>query len=162
LETRQEKIKLNPVTIGTLMKELETAFQANARSKNIELITKYSGNGIDLVMNTDEMKLKQILNNLIGNAIKFTSKGYVRFGYEKNQSHVTFFVEDTGIGIPPESMDHVFERFRQADNNDTSLHGGTGLGLAISKGHVELMGGNIWVESEIGKGSTFYFTLPLN
>jgi PAS domain S-box-containing protein len=162
LETRQEKIKLNPVSIGTLMKELEMAFQTNAKSKNIDLITKNWSDGIDLVMNTDEMKLKQILNNLIGNAIKFTSKGYVRFGCEKNQSHITFFVEDTGIGIPPESMDHVFERFRQANNNDTSLHGGTGLGLAISKGHVELMGGNIWVESEIGKGSTFYFNLPLN
>jgi len=162
LETRQEKIKLNPVSINNVIKELEMAFQANAKSKSLKLVPIYPNDTKEMVINTDEMKLKQVLNNLIGNAIKFTYKGYIRFGYERDETEITFFVEDTGIGIPPEAMGLVFERFRQAENNDTRRHGGTGLGLAISKGHVELLGGKIWVESEVGGGSSFYFTLPVH
>lgn len=162
LETRQEKVNFAPVPLSPLMKELETVFSPRALSKEIALDAIIPNNNEELVIEADEMKLKQVLNNLISNAIKFTSEGFVRFGYQLKEQKVLFFVEDTGIGIPKDSLDVVFERFRQAPNNNSSIYGGTGLGLAISKGHVELMGGTIWVESEQGKGSTFYFELPVS
>lgn len=162
LETRQEKVKMSLVPINMLIKELDTVFRPRAYSKGIELNAFTPTDSDKIVLDTDEMKLKQVLNNLIGNAIKFTYEGSVNFGYEKLEHKIRFFVKDTGIGIPKNSLDLIFERFRQAENNDTSKHGGTGLGLAISKGHIELMGGIIWVESEVGKGSHFIFELPTN
>lgn len=161
LETRQEAISITPLPLNQVMKELESVFQPRALSKNIALRSIIPDDDNELVLETDEMKLKQVLNNLIANAIKFTAKGSVTFGYRRNDNVALFFVEDTGIGIPPDSQEIIFERFRQAKNNDRAIYGGTGLGLAISKGHVELMGGHIWVESEPGKGSKFYFELPL-
>lgn len=162
LETRQEKINFAPVPLSTLMKELEAVFSPRALTKQIALNAIIPNNNDELVIEADEMKLKQVLNNLISNAIKFTSEGFVRFGYQLKERKAQFFVEDTGIGIPNDSLDVVFERFRQAPNNNPSIYGGTGLGLAISKGHVELMGGTIWVKSEQGKGSVFYFELPVS
>ncbi len=110
---------------------------------------------------TDITRLRQILTNLIGNAVKFTIKGNVTFGYTfKDSNTILFFVKDTGIGVHPDKLTFIFERFRQVDSSTTRKFGGTGLGLAISKGLVDLLGGNIWVESIEGEGSTFYFTLP--
>lgn len=162
LETRQEKVNFAPVSLIALMKELETVFSPRAKIKEIELNAIIPNTNQELIIEADEMKLKQVLNNLISNAIKFTSEGFVRFGYQLKKGKALFFVEDSGIGIPKDSLDVIFERFRQAPNNNPSIYGGTGLGLAISKGHVELMGGTIWVESEQGKGSTFYFELPVS
>jgi PAS domain S-box-containing protein len=108
----------------------------------------------------DPVKLMQILVNLVGNALKFTHKGKVRFGYTLIGSKLRFFIEDTGIGIPEEMHELIFERFRQVDNTATRKYGGTGLGLALSKGYVELLGGSIALTSEPGKGSFFSFTLP--
>jgi CheY-like chemotaxis protein len=109
---------------------------------------------------SDVERLQQILINLIGNALKFTVKGHVEFGYEIEKKEILFYVEDTGIGIPKEKQDTVFDRFMQADNTLTRKFGGSGLGLAISKGLVELLDGKIWCESVPDKGSTFYFTIP--
>jgi PAS domain S-box-containing protein len=108
----------------------------------------------------DDMRLMQVLNNLLGNALKFTSAGGITFGYRRQTDNLLFFVRDTGKGIDPEKQQFIFERFRQAEETNTRRFGGTGLGLSISKGLVELMGGNIWVNSEIDKGSTFFFTIP--
>lgn len=111
---------------------------------------------------TDPVKLMQILVNLVENALKFTQKGKVRFGYDLQGNNLHFFVEDTGIGIP-EGMHHIiFERFRQIDDSATRKYGGTGLGLALTKGYVELLGGTMGLTSEIGKGSIFSFTIPYN
>lgn len=162
LETRQEKINFEAIPLNFIMKELESVFLPKAIAKGICLEAVIQKGDDKQFIETDEMKLKQVLNNLIGNAVKFTSKGYVKFGYKTINNKVQFFVEDTGIGIPKDSLELVFERFRQAQNNNTSVHGGTGLGLAISKGHVELMGGKIWVESVQSKGSIFYFELPIS
>jgi CheY-like chemotaxis protein len=108
------------------------------------------------------VRLRQILSNLINNALKFTTSGFVEFGYViPNNATIIFYVQDTGIGIAREKQAVIFERFRQVDDTTTRKYGGTGLGLAISKKLVELMGGKIWVESETGKGSTFFFSLPL-
>jgi len=109
---------------------------------------------------TDPVKLMQILVNLVGNALKFTQKGKVRFGYDLQGNNLQFFVEDTGIGISEDMYNLIFERFRQIDNSATRKYGGTGLGLALSKGYVELLGGTIGLTSEQGKGSVFGFTIP--
>jgi signal transduction histidine kinase len=105
--------------------------------------------------------LRQILVNLVGNAIKFTEKGFVSIGINTSSDFVQFQVTDTGIGIPKEFHEQVFERFRQVETAHTRKYGGNGLGLAISKSLVELLGGTIWMKSEQGKGSTFYFTMPI-
>ena len=109
---------------------------------------------------TDKNKLDSILTNLIKNAIKFTEKGNIKFGCKQKDKHtLLFYVKDTGKGIPPDKIDLVFERFMQADNLNTRGYEGSGLGLAITKAYVEQLGGKIWVESEPGKGSCFFFTI---
>jgi signal transduction histidine kinase len=112
-------------------------------------------------INSDAIKLEQVLINLIGNAFKFTHLGKVIFGALKQNEEILFFVKDTGIGIAEENFDMIFHRFSQVENSTSRKYGGNGLGLAISKAYVERMGGKIWVESELGKGSTFYFTIPI-
>jgi two-component system sensor histidine kinase ChiS len=103
------------------------------------------------------------LNNLVSNAVKFTSEGYVRITAQHvpDERVVTVSVEDTGIGIAPEHIEVIFERFRQVDGSSSRRAGGTGLGLNITKRLVEMHGGRIWVESELGKGSRFSFTMPV-
>jgi len=128
---------------------------------NIKIILNKPQNKLDLILNFDAYRLKQILSNLIGNATKFTNKGYIEFGYIFKNEVIEFFVKDTGIGIPKENLEMIFDRFRQVDETLSREYGGTGLGLAISKQLVNLMDGDIWVKSEVGKGSTFYFALPL-
>jgi CheY-like chemotaxis protein len=101
-----------------------------------------------------------ILTNLIKNAVKYSDAGSINFGYDKKDNFLEFYVKDTGIGIPVHRQVAIFDRFVQADIADTQARQGAGLGLSISKAYVEMLGGKIWVQSEEGKGSTFYFTLP--
>lgn len=108
----------------------------------------------------DDQRLSQVLNNLINNALKFTERGEVEFGYTLKGEFIEFYVKDTGKGIPEEYQELVFERFRQVEEHQKNTFGGTGLGLSISKSIVELMGGKIWLQSELNKGSQFYFTIP--
>ncbi len=110
---------------------------------------------------TDPLRFKQVMNNLVGNAVKFTEKGKVEFGYKIKKDIIEFFIKDTGIGLLPDKINFIFERFRQGEESSTREYGGTGLGLTISRRLVELLGGTIWVESVLQKGSTFYFKLPL-
>ena len=119
-------------------------------------------NGNSAVVVVDELRLNQIVSNLLTNAIKFTSIGQIDYGYKYlSNGEFLFFVKDTGPGIDLDKQKIVFERFRQADEKVRYKHGGSGLGLAISKSLVEMMGGKLWLESETGKGSAFYFRLPL-
>jgi PAS domain S-box-containing protein len=120
--------------------------------------------GVPATITGDMTRLRQLLINLLANAIKFTSKGSVLLSasgsrVERNEWELHFAVKDTGIGIPTSKLQDIFEPFRQADNSSTRRYGGTGLGLTISKRLAELMNGRIWVESEVGKGSTFHFTI---
>lgn len=163
IETQQNKLSESRVQVSALLTELYAVFNGNLKP-GVELITVLpEGDQSGFSIIADEMKLRQIFNNLIGNAIKFTHEGSISFGYELNKENtIRFFVKDTGIGISPEVQDKIFERFRQAGENIQKRYGGTGLGLAISKGQVDLMGGRIWVESEMGKGSVFYFEIPLH
>ena len=100
------------------------------------------------------------MTNLVKNAIKYTEEGSIEIGYSKKDSFLEFYVKDTGIGIPRDRQEAIFERFIQADIEDKMAYQGAGLGLSISKAYVEMLGGKIWVDSEEGKGSIFYFTLP--
>jgi PAS domain S-box-containing protein len=115
----------------------------------------------NLTISTDIVRFRQIMMNLLSNAIKFTNRGQIKFGYRLDDNILTFFVKDTGLGIPKAMHDAVFERFQQARIQSDQFFGGTGLGLSIAKTYTELLGGSIWFESEEGKGTTFYFTLPL-
>jgi signal transduction histidine kinase len=110
----------------------------------------------------DERRITQVLLNLVGNAIKFTEAGEVAIDVALSDGAFQIAVSDTGPGIAPEDQQVVFEEFRQLDSSSTRTKGGTGLGLTISKRIVELHSGRIWVESELGKGSTFRFTLPIH
>ena len=109
----------------------------------------------------DNRRLTQCLMNLAGNAIKFTRKGRVEIGVKLDGSELVYRVKDTGIGIPKEELENIFGEFRQVDATVTREYGGTGLGLSITKRFVEMHGGRIWVDSEVGKGCTFYFAVPL-
>ncbi len=147
--------------IAELVKQVEETVSGIASQKNIgtsSTCTLPDGS----VFLGDEKKIRQVLINLAGNAVKFTDQGEVSLSVsETNDGALKFAVTDTGPGIPEDQIGKIFGRFTQADSSATRKHGGTGLGLAISKDFVNLMGGDIGVESESGKGSTFWFTLPL-
>jgi signal transduction histidine kinase len=151
--------------LNSLLREIEDKMNLEKSNKNkdsinLELILPENG---DMKIIADPERLRQIIINLLTNAIKFTLEGFVTFGYliEHNE-WLKFYVKDTGIGIHPDKIDTIFERFGQVDDERIKNSKGTGLGLSISKNLVELMGGKIWVESEPDKGSTFYFTIPFN
>jgi CheY-like chemotaxis protein len=151
--------------IVELVQEITKAHHIRAREKNIELGCEFSTD-LPRYVNGDPGRLKQILNNLIGNAIKFTHGGKVSAAVKcESQSEgcmkLLFSISDTGIGISREEQRLLFKSFSQVDSSYTRKFGGTGLGLAISKQLTEMMGGTIWVESEKGKGSTFYFIIKL-
>ncbi len=114
----------------------------------------------EAILKTDSEKVYAILTNLVKNAVKYTPQGSIEFGYTINGKFLEFYVKDTGIGIPKNRQEAIFERFVQADIEDRNAYQGAGLGLSISKAYIEMLGGEIWVESAEGKGSTFYFTLP--
>ncbi len=131
-----------------------------SKNKNLQLINAIPTNLPPV--SADENRLQQILYNLIGNAIKFTESGKVEISAHQNQSQeITITVSDTGIGIPPEQLDRIFESFEQGEGSTARKYGGTGLGLAVTKQLVELHSGRIWVESEVDVGSRFSFTLPI-
>jgi len=144
-----------------LIDEVTSTLGASARAKQLALTIDYD-DGVPRYFSGDEMRIRQILTNLLGNAIKFTESGSVTVGVTLDETTcVHLRVADTGIGIPPERIDAIFEPFTQADASMTRRFGGTGLGTTISKQLTELMNGRIWAESMAGKGSTFHVVLPL-
>ncbi|MFW6020168.1 MAG: PAS domain S-box protein [Bacteroidales bacterium] len=148
------------VNITNLMEELHSIFKKQLQEKgkqNIELTYRTPYYPIFAI--TDKTRLRQILTNLLGNAIKFTQSGRIEFGYEQHDAHLKFFVQDSGKGIEEHKINHIFDRFNQLSGHREKNYGGAGLGLSISKACVELLGGNIWVESSFGKGTTFIFTI---
>jgi PAS domain S-box-containing protein len=161
IEAGQVVINPEDFVVNNLMQEiLEIHKQRIINLEKTQLGIELQPLISQIILHNDRQRLLQIMNNLIDNAIKFTLEGKVTFGCrEYVQDKVLFFVTDTGIGIPKEKHQVIFQRFRQAEENLTRKFGGNGLGLAISKPLIQLMGGNIWLESESGKGSTFYFTV---
>jgi PAS domain S-box-containing protein len=162
IEANQITINEVDVNINNILHEHFLLYGQKAKEANIEFYYSCGLPDSNCQVATDGNRIKQILTNLIGNAFKFTKEGYIKFGYIQNDDKLEFFIEDTGIGIADEHKEVIFDRFRQVETNLSSQAGGTGLGLAISKAYINKMGGEIWVESLPGKGSTFYFTIPYN
>lgn len=160
IETGQIKTEKTTFSINSAIIDLVGFFDIEAQNKGINIKFDFALNEDNSLITTDYHKFFQILSNLVKNALKFTSKGSIKIGYELRESDYLFFVSDTGSGIPNEVGEKIFDRFVQADHSLTRGYEGAGLGLAISKGLVELLGGRIWYESVAGLGSTFYFTLP--
>ena len=162
IEAGETTLRIKKTSINKMLRELHLFFMRESNQKNINLDYHCDLPEEESFIETDSTKLSQVLTNLIKNAVKFTEEGSVVFGYKQKNSMFEFFVADSGPGIPPEQMDLIFERFRQSTLNLTRKYEGAGLGLAISKAYVELLGGTIWIESELGKGSTFFFNMPLS
>ncbi|MFZ5642897.1 MAG: ATP-binding protein [Bacillota bacterium] len=153
------KLNIKPTRIEGIIETTIQVFRQLNSTLKVELSAAIADK-LPPVM-ADENRLAQILYNLIGNAVKFTSRGYIRVTAKEKGEMLEVCVEDTGQGIPQEKFDDIFKSFEQVDTSVTRGHGGTGLGLSITKQLVESHGGSIWVESAIGKGSKFYFTLPV-
>ncbi len=160
IETGQEELNLTEVDICDLINHLEKVFARQIVDKEVVVKVQVPDNHRNAIINADKTKLRQVLSNLLSNALKFTPSGSIEFGFKHDGEELTFFVKDTGIGIDKSKFNVIFSRFAQADETIQSVFGGTGLGLSISKGFVQLMGGRIWLESGLGKGTNFYFTIP--
>ena len=160
IETGIVDVNLTDTIINEQINYLQTFFTPAAEKKNVTLKTYKSLPDSESIINTDSEKIYAVLINLVNNALKFTDKGKVEFGYKIKGEFIEFFVSDTGKGIKAENQELIFERFRQDNESLSRKYEGTGLGLAISKAYIEMLGGKIWVESEAGKGATFYFTIP--
>lgn len=160
IQTSQEKTYIQEVSINKVLNELLNLFNEQASIKKLVFEAKPALSDAQAEIFTDKNKLTQILTNLLNNAFKFTYEGSIEFGYSLKENFLEFFVKDSGIGIEPRQQEKIFGQFNQAEYGLNRKYGGTGLGLSISKGFVNLLGGKIWVESEFGQGSSFYFTLP--
>ncbi len=161
IQSNQLVINIEPVNVIEIIKQLFESFKLQTQQKNIELIIDTGNFGDTFICSLDPIRLKQVLSNLISNAIKFTQKGSVKFGFSKQDNgFLTFYVSDSGIGIPKEIGNGVFESFRKVNETETHLFEGVGLGLSISHSLVTVMGGDIWYESSLGRGTKFYFTIP--
>lgn len=164
IEAGQLTLHEKVVDVNELLQDVWLSFKNHrmllAKNGEVDLLLSLLKNPVDI--STDPLRLKQILYNLISNAIKFTQKGQVVVEASMSNDLVRFSVADSGIGIAPEHQSRIFERFRKIEAGKRNLYGGFGLGLTISRNLVESLGGRIWVESVHNQGTTFYFTLPLN
>ncbi len=164
IEAGQIKIVKQDFSLNALLSQVHSSFLSESLKKEkseVKLRVRKELPNDNCFIRSDPNRLRQVLTNLIGNAFKFTNEGFIEFGYLLTKDNkLEFYVKDSGIGIPEEKVNQIFERFIQADSSRTRKYGGSGLGLAISKGFVELLGGKMWVESELNVGSNFYFSIP--
>jgi CheY-like chemotaxis protein len=160
IEANIVKITKSGVNLNSVIKSLYEQFLLKANEKKITMISEPGLPDKESIILTDKTKLIQIISNLLNNAFKFTQQGQVKFGYAVKDKLIEFFVSDTGLGIPEEQHQRIFDRFYQVENPVLKLYEGIGLGLAICNAYVELLGGEIRLSSTSGTGSTFYFTLP--
>lgn len=157
VESGQIGFSLRNTDLHKILDELKRHYEVQCKEKGVGFIFNPDKEHPSLWLTTDEHRVDQVLKNLLSNALKHTSSGFIELSYKVEAHFVKFRVRDTGNGIPPDETVQVFDRFYQGRDN---RQGGTGLGLAISKSIVESLGGEIGVESEPGKGSTFWFTHP--
>jgi CheY-like chemotaxis protein len=163
IEACMTELECQPFNLPSCLKESLSQVAAMAYEKGIKLIYNLNNNTPTSIV-SDPTRLRQVLVNILSNAVKFTEEGEINISVSSTEKddgeyEIHFAVKDTGIGIPADKMDRLFQAFSQIDASTTRKYGGTGLGLAISKKLVELMGGRIWVESESGRGSTFHFVI---
>jgi signal transduction histidine kinase len=172
------KVSISEININDQLEEIHNFFKPEVKEKGMHFYFRNNLPPKATVIKSDGEKIYAILTNLVKNAIKFTESGYIEFGcgqtlqtgespndtveirHALSPQSLTFFVKDTGIGIPREQLELVFDRFRQSNESLNRKYEGTGLGLSISKAYVEMLGGKIWLKSKLGKGTTIYFTIP--
>lgn len=160
LQSGQEEVHETPFSLKEMMVNIHTNHNYKASGKGLLLLNKNQDTPDDIILYTDREKVCQIIDNLINNAIKYSPEGTIEYGFEKTKTSIRFYVKDQGIGIPAELHERIFEYFIQGETSLNKNYSGVGLGLAIAKANVKLLGGNIKVESEPGKGSCFSFTIP--
>jgi signal transduction histidine kinase len=160
IETGQISIDLELVDIDNLLNELFVTYKEIVEAKKLSLRYKCNQTDDHIQITTDGNRIKQVICNLLNNAVKYTYAGEIEFGYIVKENFVELYVKDSGIGIAPENHALIFQRFNQIEPADKKIYGGNGLGLSISKVLVEKLGGTIIVNSEPGIGSTFIFTIP--
>ena len=155
---------LHPVetTVNEVLENIYEFFAPQAKEKGLSISYQCGLSASESVITTDKTRFSQILSNIVNNALKYTKEGGIDFGYRQTDEVLEFYVKDTGIGIPDDQQDKIFERFRQVSLDATREYEGAGLGLSLCKTFVKMLGGTIRVDSTLGKGSTFYFTLPYN
>lgn len=159
IESKIITLDFSSCNLNELFEELHSKYAYKLKDKDVNLHFKKGLGDPECVIRTDTNKLVQILSNLLENAIKFTKSGEIEFGYSQFADELKFFVRDSGIGIRTEDKDYIFRRFTQSELEQ--IHNpGAGLGLSIVKGLVEILDGEVWVDSKLGEGSTFYFTIP--
>ncbi|KJD33916.1 histidine kinase [Tamlana nanhaiensis] len=165
IESDEIKILLKPVHLPNLINNLEITYNqlkiSRYKKENIKLTSHFPEDYKDLVVITDPQRLQQVISNLLNNAFKFSNDGEISFGFNVINNTVKFFVKDQGIGIKKSKQKEIFERFKQVNYDQNTNYGGTGLGLAICKGLVQLLDGEIELESEYNVGTLFEFTIPL-
>ncbi|MBN2635428.1 MAG: PAS domain S-box protein [Prolixibacteraceae bacterium] len=160
IETGQVNVNLSEINVTDHYLMLKDFFSLDLQNKGLELQVENNLAEEEMVIKTDKQKLTSIITNLLKNAIKFTNKGVIKVGCVRKNDLLEVYVSDEGIGIPENKIEAIFNRFEQADFGESRAFEGAGLGLSIAKSYVEMLGGKMWVESEVNKGSTFYFTLP--
>ncbi len=161
LQSEKPEINQQPLEPADIINNLGDRLRPECLKKNIALILKIPEDIPHLSILSDHEKIKQILINLTSNAIKYTAEGFVEVGYEVKLDNLIFYVKDTGIGIALYEQDKIFDSFYRTDLAISKAIGGTGLGLSIVKELVRSMSGTCWLESEVGKGSCFYFSIPM-
>lgn len=160
IEAGEVTIRRTKIPVLTIIRDIELMFRHRIESKGIHLKVNLSETVRNSVVYADYERLKQVFANLLGNALKFTFEGTIEVACSKLGENLEFRISDSGIGIAPHDHDKIFDRFRQVETSYSRKFGGNGLGLCITKNLVELMGGRIWLESEVDNGSSFYFTVP--
>jgi PAS domain S-box-containing protein len=161
IESGQMNLSYKETSINDQIESICNVFKIEAKEKNIELKINNTLSAADNLISTDEEKVYAILSHLLSNALKFTDDGFIEIGCFRNNNSITFYVEDSGIGIDSNKIDVIFERFRQVDDSLNRSYDGAGLGLYISKSYTELLGGKIWAENNVDKGAVFYFKIPI-
>lgn len=158
IESGQVRPNISEMNVNNSLRMLSEQFSYKKSNIRIILHTPLDDNSSTII--TDSTKVIQVISNLINNAFKFTNEGTIEIGYESKPDFLEFFVRDTGIGIPQEHLNRIFDRFYQVDASGARQYGGTGLGLSICRAYVGLLGGKIWAESKLEEGSVFRFTVP--
>lgn len=158
IEAGQIQLNNTPFDVNCFLEEIIAIFQSTQTPENVRVILNNNEITNQLQLSSDAHRVRQILLNLISNAIKFTEKGSITLGLEHKNNQLLFTVKDTGIGIAKEHLPVIFDRFRKIENNATKIYRGSGLGLSISKKLAKLLHANLWVDSEVGIGSTFYLS----
>ncbi len=161
LQSNSQLVFKQSITPELVIVEICNLFKLLNKKKDLTINYQTPINTFDLQINTDKDLLYKILYHLVENALKFTNEGNIKIGFVKEGINLLFFITDTGIGISEQNMNKIFNEFVQGDSSSNRGYEGTGIGLTLAKGYVKLLGGKIWVDSELGKGTSFYFSIPI-